>query len=407
MRYCGPDSFRAKTPDVLRLFLLAQLRGLRLWLGLFIAPWRERRAWSATLLLIVVWPIWMGLQWLHWLGFLLDELLFRGWRRVEIREPLFVLGPPRSGTTHLHHALAMDTRYTTFRLWEALFGLSVTGRKLALALVRLDRRLGRPGARLVDRLGQRVGAAMDEVHPLALDAPEEDFLTLLPTMQCFILVAVFPRAEWLWRFARLDVEGSARERRDWARWYRACIARHLYVFGPDKRFLSKNASFSGLTETLLEAFPDARILACDRDPQQVVPSQLSSLRPALQAVGFDGVPSVLRDRLVDLLEFDYLHLQRAIAAHPQRIVPVANADLKDQLAETLIDALARLGRPPDEAFVRQLHQAASRSRGFRSAHRYSAEEFGLSRDWIAQRFAAVERGRKAAFAAAAGSPVDA
>lgn len=392
---------------MLRLFLAAQLRGLRLWLGLFLAPWRERRAWSATLLLLIAWPLWMGLQWLHWLGFLLDELLFRGWRLVEIREPLFVLGPPRSGTTHLHRVLAMDQGYTTFRLWEGLFGLSVTGRKLALALIRLDRWLGRPGAGLVDWLKRRVGATMDEVHPLALNAPEEDFLTLLPTMQCFILVAVFPRAEWLWRFARLDLEGSARERRDWVRWYRACIGKHLYVFGPDKRFLSKNASFSGLTETLLEAFPDARILACDRDPQQVVPSQLSALRPALQAAGFEGVPPLLRDRLIDLLEFDYLHLQRAIATHPQRIVPVTNADLKDRLAETVIDALARLGRPAGEAFVRQLHQAASHSRGFRSAHRYSAEEFGLSRDWIALRFAAVERGRRAVLAAPAASAVDA
>lgn len=392
---------------MLRLFLAAQLRGLRLWLGLFLAPWRERRAWSATLLLLIAWPLWMGLQWLHWLGFLLDELLFRGWRLVEIREPLFVLGPPRSGTTHLHRVLAMDQGYTTFRLWEGLFGLSVTGRKLALALVCLDRWLGRPGAGLVDWLKRRVGATMDEVHPLALNAPEEDFLTLLPTMQCFILVAVFPRAEWLWRFARLDLEGSARERRDWVRWYRACIGKHLYVFGPDKRFLSKNASFSGLTETLLEAFPDARILACDRDPQQVVPSQLSALRPALQAAGFEGVPPLLRDRLIDLLEFDYLHLQRAIAAHPQRIVLVTNADLKDRLAETVIDALARLGRPAGEAFVRQLHQAASHSRSFRSAHRYSAEEFGLSRDWIALRFAAVERGRRAVLAAPAASAVDA
>jgi hypothetical protein len=379
---------------MLRLFFASQLRGLRLWLGLFASPWREGRAGWAALLLLLAWPLWMLLQLLHWLGFALDELLFRGWRRVEIRRPLFVLGPPRSGTTHLHHALALDPDCTTFRLWEGLFGLSVTGRRLTLALLGLDRAIGGPAAALGRWLGRRFGAALDDVHPLALDAPEEDFLTLLPTMQCFILIAVFPRAEWLWRFARLDVAGSERERREWARWYRACVAKHLYVFGEEKYFLSKNASFAGLTETLLEAFPDARIIACDRDPQQVVPSQLSSLRPALQAVGFARMPVELRDRLVDLLEFDYLQLQRAAAQHPERIVIVANADLKDRLAVTVTDALKRLDRAPGAEFLARLEQASSRSRGFRSAHHYSAAEFDLSEAWIAHRFAAVNRGRE-------------
>lgn len=378
---------------MLRLFLTSQLRGLQLWLGVLVSPWREGRAWWVATLLTILWPLWMLLQLLHWLGFVLDELLFRGWHRVEIRRPLFVLGPPRSGTTHLHHALALDPACTTFTLWEGLFGLSVTGRRLAMALARLDRAIGRPATKIGRWLGKRFGGVLDDVHPLALDAPEEDFLALLPTMQCFILIAIFPRAKWLWRFARLDISATAGERREAMRFYRACVAKHLYVFGQDKYFLSKNASFSGLTETLLEAFPDARIIACDRDPQQVVPSQLSSLRPALKAAGFASMSVDLRDRLVDLLEFDYLHLQRAAALHPDRIVRVANADLKERLATTVSEALRRLDRAPSAEFLARLDQASVRSRGFRSAHRYSAAEFGLSEDWIAQRFAAVNQGR--------------
>jgi len=379
---------------MLRLFFASLWRGLRLWFSLVASPWQDQRAWWAALLLLLAWPLWMLLHLLHWFGFVVDELLFRGWRRVEIRQPLFVLGPPRSGTTHLHHALALDPACTTFQLWEGLFGLSVTGRRLTLALVRLDRAIGGPAAVLGRWLGRRFGGALDDVHPLALDAPEEDFLALLPTMQCFILIAVFPRAEWLWRFARLDVTASPRERREWIRWYRACVAKHLYVFGEDKYFLSKNASFAGLANSLLEAFPDARIIACDRDPQQVVPSQLSSLRPALQAVGFASMPVDLRDRLVDLLEFDYLHLQQAAAQQPDRIVIVANADLKDRLAITVTDALKRLDRAPSAEFLARLEQASTRSRGFRSAHHYTAAEFDLSEQWIAKRFADVNRGRE-------------
>ena len=32
----------------------------------------------------------------HWLGLLLDEILFRGYRRVAVERPVFILGVPRT-----------------------------------------------------------------------------------------------------------------------------------------------------------------------------------------------------------------------------------------------------------------------------------------------------------------------
>ena len=166
-----------------------------------------------------------------------------------------MLGPPRSGTTHLHHVLALDERTTTFRTWECLFGLSVTGRVLLLGLGRLDRFFGRPFGRTGAWLGRRLLGGMNDVHPFALDAPEEDFLALMPAMQCFILVVAFPRAEWLWRTARLDESGGPSRARGADGFYKACVQKHMYVFGRDRRFLSKNASFSGMAESLCGRSP--------------------------------------------------------------------------------------------------------------------------------------------------------
>ncbi|MDT8438530.1 MAG: sulfotransferase [Wenzhouxiangellaceae bacterium] len=373
---------------MLRLFLTGQWYALRLWLQAWISPWRERRSFIGAASIVVLWPAFVALQWLHLAGFALDELLFRGWRRVAVRQPLFVLGPPRSGTTHLHHVLALDETTTTFRLWECLFGLSVTGRKLALALTAADRRLGRPGARLLDGLAQRVNQGMSDVHPFALDAPEEDFLVLMPVMQCFILVTLFPRAEWLWDTARLDRQDNATRRR-LMRYYRICVQKHLYTFGPDQRFLSKNASFSGMAESLLETFPDAHIIACDRDPLATVPSQLSSLRPALQASGFAEIPAALQRRLIDLLAFYYLHLDRVAQAHPANLVIVDNTALKQRLAETVRAAFAHLKRESDKAFHAALATADRASRDHRSAHHYGLAEFGLDKAELNQRLAAV------------------
>lgn len=362
-------------------------RAVRLWFGALISPWREGRRLPGAVLVVLGWPLFIGLQLLHWLGFVVDDLLFRGWRRVEVREPLFVLGPPRSGTTHLHHVLSLDEQTTTFRLWECLFGLSVSARYVLLGLGRVDRALGRPFGRLGGWLGRRWLSSMDDVHPFSLQSPEEDFLALTPVMQCFLLAVVFPRAPWLWRTARLDRESTAAERARLMGFYRATVQKHLYVFGDQRRFLSKNASFSGMAEALLETFPGARIIACDRSPLSTVPSQLSSIRPALSVVGFDAVPEDLKQRLIDLLAFYYAHLAGVAERHPDRVVIVDNARLRDDLDATVTAALSRLGRPPSPAFAQALARAARSSRRFRSAHRYTLAEFGLDEAVLAERFA--------------------
>jgi hypothetical protein len=351
----------------------------------------DGRRWRGLLLGLILWPPFMQL--LHWIGFLIDDLLFRGWRGVEIQQPVFVLGPPRSGTTHLHHVLSADEQTTTFRMWECLFGLSVTGRKIVLGLARIDRSIGRPAGRLVDAVTRRLAVGMDDVHPFALDAPEEDFLALMPLAQCFILVVVFPNADWLWRTARLDRSSSVEERSRLMRYYRACVQKHLYVHGPGRRFLSKNASFSGMAESLLEAFPDARILASTREPKQTVPSQLSSIEPGLKAAGFDGVPEALRDRFMLLLRDYYLHLEAAAVERPDRVVIIENHDLRDRLDTTIRKAFDDLGLALTPQFQAALDRAARASRGFRSAHRYTLAQYGLDETDIERIFTEVYAAR--------------
>lgn len=377
----------------MKLFFSSQARAVSLWLAAFVSPWTEGRSLAGALLVILGWPFFWLLQLLHWIGFALDEVFFRGWRRVEIDRPLFVLGPPRSGTTHLHHVLSLDQRTTTFRTWECLFGLSVTGRMLLLGLGRIDRLLGRPFARVGGWLGRRFLAGMDDVHPFAMNAPEEDFLALTPVMQCFILVVVFPRAGWLWRTARLDTDADDARRRRLMRFYRACVQKHVYVFGSGKRFLSKNASFSGMAESLLEAFPDARILATTRDPKKTVPSQLSSIQPGLAAVGFDRIEPALRERFVEQLLFYYLHLDGVARAHPDRIAIIGNDELRDNLEDVVRASFAALNLDVSPQFADALVEAGRRSRGFSSKHAYTLEEYGLSESMIEKRFAAVYRKR--------------
>ena len=51
---------------------------------------------------------------------LLDNIFFPKYRRVEIKNPVFVIGHPRSGTTFLHALLTQTEEFAVFRNWEIL-----------------------------------------------------------------------------------------------------------------------------------------------------------------------------------------------------------------------------------------------------------------------------------------------
>lgn len=349
----------------------------------------DGRGVSGVIALLLLLPVFMIWQLTHWLGFLLDEILFRGYRKVDVHRPLFVLGPPRTGTTYLHRVLAADRDTTTFKTWECLFGLSIVGRKLCIGLGRVDRALGRPVSRIGSWLGRRLLGAMDDIHELKLDAPEEDFLCLMPLAACFLLIVPFPRDPWLWRAARLDTALDPREQRAIMRYYRRCVQKHLYVFGDGKRYLAKNPSFSGMAQALLDEFPDARILTCSRDPVATVPSQLSALRPGLAACGFESVPDELRDELVDLLRYYYEHLADVSKANPGCMAVVSNDELRRDLDGSIRRAFGELGIAVSTSLDGELLRVSTASEGSQSAHIYSPEEFGLDAAQLRAMFASV------------------
>lgn len=320
---------------------------------------------------------------IHWVGLLLDEIFYRGYRRVAIREPLFVLGVPRSGTTHLHRLIAEDPRLTTFSTWECLFAPSVTARRFWHRVGRLDGQLGRPLARLLGWVERRAFKGLEAVHPMRLSDPEEDYFALIPVLASFILILPFPHSQQLWRVGAFDRDMPEEKRQRLLAFYYRCLQKHLYVAGPGKRLLSKNAAFAPLAGSLAARFPDARFLVCVREPQATLPSQLSSLEPGL---AFFDVPSVcpdFRSRLTEQLGFYYKNLERALGELPEdRCVWVTMRTLQSDLKHQILAIYARLGLPINAEFRAAIDRHARAARTYQSPHGYSLEQFGLSRETI-------------------------
>ncbi|MBK1717137.1 sulfotransferase [Thiocystis violacea] len=363
------------------LILLESLaRFLRLIFRTYV-PGRGRPRASVRRLLVmsVFIPCFALIQGIQWIGLLLDEILFPAYRRVAIREPLFVLGVPRSGTTHLHHVLARDPQYTTFSTWECLFALSISARRFWLAIARLDARLGRPLAHLLGWMETHVFGTLEAVHPMRLGDPEEDYFALMPVLACFILILPFPNSDFLWRMGTFDRDMPEAERARLMDFYHRCLQRHLYVHGPDKRLLSKNAAFAPLAGALAGRFPDARFILCLREPERTLPSQLSSIASGIAF--FDSLSATpnLGERLTGQLGFYYRNLQAVFAEMPDnRRAWVTMETLKAGLEDAIEQIHGQLELEPGVGFRSELRRQEAKSRDYRSRHQYRLEPYGLS-----------------------------
>ena len=336
--------------------------------GRFLAPVGLRR----LLLLLVLYPLFLFLQLLHWIGFLLDELFFRDYREVEIKEPLFVIGVPRSGTTFVHRAISADQdQFTTMETWEALLAPSITGRKLVRALSRLDRKAGGPLHKLLDALTERLTGSFNHIHAVGLHAPEEDYLSLLPAAGCFILVLAFPASRSLWQLGRFQ-ELPDDQRAILVGFYKRCLQKHLYCAPPGRRLLSKNAAFGSWLPDLRFAFPDARYLFCIREPRSSLSSQLSSIRSGLEFFGTTRAADTYS------LEFQtvFAHIYRILLDEKQsflvdRLAIIDQGRLRQDTANVLEQSLRQVCVPLTDSLRQAIAAAAEAGEEAGSGHAHS------------------------------------
>lgn len=331
-----------------------------------------RHAWKRLLLFLPLIPAYWLLNLLHLAGFLLDEILFPEYRHIAVEKPLFILGIPRSGTTHLQRVLAKDPQFTCIRTWEVLLAPSVTERYL----YRFLGRLLSPLKRFTAGIRRRLFGAMDDVHYLGLLEAEEDFFLLAWINQCFLTALLCPDVERYWHLARFSSDISPARQRRILRYYRFCLQKHLLFHGVDKRYLCKNPSFTSLLPALLDAFPNGRFIACIRPPEQVVASQLSSLRPAMTLLGSGKPAADTQNRLLEMLKHYYALLGRHQSNPRLSLLPMAT------LQSNVVDAVQQLYHAHtlkmDASFVETLQETREADRRYKTKHHYALTDFSLS-----------------------------
>jgi len=337
---------------------------------------RARRVVLGALLILAIAP----LELINRLALWLDEILFPAYRRVDVCRPLFIVGPPRSGTTLLHRLIAEDRwQFTTFPLWELLFAPAICQKYFWLGVYRLDRLVGGPLRRSVKFLERLLSGGLEGVHPTSLEQAEEDHLLLNTDGACFLWVIAFPNCQAIWDLGRFDQVIDASQRRRVLARYRTLIQRHLYVRGSEKTYLAKNPGFSGWIRSLTEEFSDARFIGLIREPEKTLPSQLNSVRDAMATFGYDVREPEYVGRFVDLFAWYYTHVIECLTDLPtEQSRLLEYSELVGEPAATVPRVLRQLGYQVTNEYAEALRLAVDEARQFRSGNRYTLAEFGLS-----------------------------
>lgn len=319
-------------------------------------------------------------QLIHWIGFLLDDVFFRGYRKVEIEDPVFIVGIPRSGTTLLHRVMAQDTeRFTSLKLWEILIAPSITERKFWMALNGVDRFFGGYCRRLLIAADGRFFTPLNKIHKMSLFEHDEDDMVLFAVFSSMYLFFPFPFRKEMWRYVRFDEEIPHADKERIMRFYKACVQRHLYFHGPEKRFLSKNPAFSPKIDAIRTHFPGARVVCNMRSPFRTIPSLLSALHVVWDLFDNDPQGDVFRDSVLELAGHWYRHPVNRLQEWPDdRFAFVTYDVLRQDLKAAVVDLYSRLDIEIGPTFAARLQIEHERARVYTSTHEYSLEQYGLT-----------------------------
>lgn len=305
------------------------------------------------------------------LALAIDALFLRGWRRVEPRAPIFIIGNGRSGTTHMHRLLTADEgQFCFFRTWELLLP-SVVQKKAVHLLARFDEHL--LGGALQRRLRAREDEALAEVrklHDWQSTGSEEDDFIFFHNFSSVSLTWPFPYPELGYLFDT-DALPEARRRRIMG-WYRDMVKRQLYLHGPERVHCAKSPQFTLKMRALAETFPGARFIVMVRHPCETIPSLIDLMswywrKMDAPAELIESSATLLREKMIQ--QYRYA-IDVADSLPADRSIILRFEDLLVDPKAAVDQVYQRFGLPMSPAFERYLEGEREHARNFRSAHVY-------------------------------------
>jgi hypothetical protein len=278
----------------------------------------------------------------------LDNIFSPKYRAIEIKNPVFIVSHPRTGSTFLHKILTQTEEFPSFKRWE-LISPALIGRKffqrskkmqlLLFLLIDLRSMPYRFKRALKDKTKNQniranvsgASARLKERQGLIGHEEEVLFLNVLDTQ---FLTAATPLGFLKKGFSEICFNDEQPHQENSVLFLKNCFKRQIYFTGKTKILAKMNYSLFRI-KTILKIFPDAKFIYVARSPLETIPSHLSLHREALgRSFGLENIPP---DKLKQYYKMRYYYNLQHYKCYEEltknNIIP------KSQLLEITYDSL--------------------------------------------------------------------
>jgi omega-hydroxy-beta-dihydromenaquinone-9 sulfotransferase len=315
---------------------------------------------------------------------LMDEIFHRGHKKVKIKQPVFIIANPRSGTTFLHRLMALDSERFVYTKYAHTFFMTSSFVQFYYIFRWVDRKILRGGiSKSLDTLDKTFWGGWDDIHAMGFNKAEEDELPFAQMMMSAGVFIPFPYFHQIHDNKFLDNEPEE-VRQNVMDFYESCVKRFVFRAGQHKTYLSKNVMSTGRFKSLMQRFPDAKIIYIARHPYDSVPSSASMFSAMYRFHSTHMPDSAPPKKAWARLGIDFFkyskEMRRSLPAH--QFIELKYDDLLDDPQGTVLKVYGHFGWEPSAGLLDRLSHEEKRHRNYKSAHEYSLEQYGLTKQEV-------------------------
>lgn len=291
--------------------------------------------------------------------------------KIEIEDPLVIVGLPRTGTTMLQRTLAVDPRFYSAAWWETRYPAPLTGEgpqdcanRIAMAKAEV--------AQTIEAIPQILS-----IHPMNATLCDEEFMLMEHSFLCAMdaYADVPSYTSWLDQQDQRPVYVQLKKMLQFLQWQK-----HQRGEAQGQRWLLKAPQHLHTLEILLSVFPKAQVILTHREPAQTIPSMASMAHTLWQIYSDQPDPSSAGRQWNSRMARGIHHtMQVRDQQDSRRFLDIHFSDTVAKPMEVL-EAVYQFANMPftEKARADAQQWLSSNGREKRASHDYSLETFGLS-----------------------------
>ena len=300
-----------------------------------------------------------------------DRQLYPDIARQEIREPLFIIGLPRSGTSVLHRLLGADPEHRSPLMWEVRSPSPPTRRGEKRRIQRVTQSCN---------FFNWLAPTFRYAHTVGAEVPQECVSLMTPTFLSDQFDAMYYVPSYRHWFFRQDLRPAYE--------YHRRFLQHLQFRRFARRWILKAPTHMFAMPALLSVYPDALFVQTHRTPVDSMAS-VSSLVTILRSAFSDAVDPFIVGR--EAIEY-WSETMKKFLRERDRLTNNRICDIQyDEIRREPIRAVRRIYEyfgwslsHEAERLMRLL--VASQARRQSANHRYDLSEFGSSAEDVLRKF---------------------